>query len=323
MTGMLCRGRATPVKLALLGALLVQSAGRCGGAPVGKPELLVVVRMGTGAYQQAVDAFRAAIAESAAADVTVLDLAGKDSGPALAGKLNSGSARVVVSVGPEALEALASGTGKAPLISTLLVQSDATRGPGASARAGPLATLSLDVPFEAVLGEVRRAFPGKTRVGVVRNPVKNGPTEASLKAAAQQAGFTIHIVECSRPAQLIESFLSLKNQVDFVWCLPDSDLYTSATVKPLLLASLGNRLPIIGFSESFVQAGAAIGVYPDFGAAGRQTAELVQKWLSGATLAPAERLKSVRASINTQVTRLLGLRPEAAYPAGNHAVYLP
>jgi ABC-type uncharacterized transport system substrate-binding protein len=144
-----------------------------------------------------------------------------------------------------------------------------------------------------------------------------------LKAAAQQAGFTLNIVECSRPAQLIESFLALKDQVDFVWCLPDSDLYTSATVRPLLLASLSNRLPIIGFSESFVQAGAALGLYPDFGAAGRQTAELVQKHLSGAPLPSNERLKAVRASLNSQVVRLLGLRPAAAYPAESHAVNVP
>jgi ABC-type uncharacterized transport system substrate-binding protein len=312
------------VKIVVAIAVAAGSAVPGAGASAAKPELLVVVRLGTGAYQQAVAGLQAAFAEaSQPVELTVVDLAGKDSRASLAGKLTTGSARVVVSIGPEALEALGAGTGKAPLISTLLLQSDAARDAGAPARAGPVATLSLDVPFEAVLKELQRAFPGKNRIGILRNPLKNGPSAAALKGAAQQAGFEIHIVECSRPAQLIESFLSLKNRVDFVWCLPDSDLYTSATVKPLLMASLGNRLPIVGFSESFVQAGAALGLYPDFGAAGRQTAELVQKYLSGAPLAPNERLKSMRASLNSQVARLLGLHPSAAYPAESHAVILP
>jgi putative ABC transport system substrate-binding protein len=141
-----------------------------------------------------------------------------------------------------------------------------------------------------------------------------------MKAAARQSGFSIEMAECTRPGELIPAFLSLRERVDFIWCLPDSDLYNSATVKPLVIASLTNRLPIIGFSESFVQAGAVLGVYPDFEGAGRQTGELVKRYLAGAALPPNERLKSIRASFNLQVARLLGLRPAPGYPAGVHPV---
>lgn len=285
-----------------------------------QPEILVVVRMGPPAYHQVLEGFRAGIgAGTSVPQVTLVDLSSKDRGDGLARVLASPSLRAVVSVGPEALEAMQGGTGKIPWISTLVLQSDAVNGAGSGVKARPVATLSLDVPIEAVMRELHRAFPDKTRIGVLRNSRKPGPPVAVLQAAAKTAGFSIVMTECSRPEDLLESFQSLRNRVDFVWCIPDSDLYTGATVRSLLMSSIRNRIPIIGFSESFVQSGAVLGVYPDFEAVGRQTADLVRKYLSGSPVPSSEKLKSVRACLNLQVARLLGLRPAAGYSPETHA----
>jgi putative ABC transport system substrate-binding protein len=117
---------------------------------------------------------------------------------------------------------------------------------------------------------------------MIRNPVRDEPYPL-LPARARQQGFTLHVAECSRPEDLVKSFLSLKAEADFVLLLADSSLYNNTTVRPLILASLENGLPIIGFSPSFVRAGAAAGIYPDFRDIGMQTADIVQKQITGKT----------------------------------------
>jgi putative ABC transport system substrate-binding protein len=127
--------------------------------------------------------------------------------------------------------------------------------------------------------------------------------DPSLLAAVKQQGFTLHAAECSRPEDLVKTFLSLNGKADFVIALP----YNNTTVRPLILASLESRLPIVGFSSSFVHAGAALGIYPDFRDIGSQTADAVQKLIAGRTGMADESPRKLQVAVNQRVLRLLGL----------------
>ena len=80
-------------------------------------------------------------------------------------------------------------------------------------------------------------------------------------------------------------------------------------IPPLVMASLEYRLPIVGFSPAFVHAGAAVGVYADYRAVGRQTAELALRAQhhefrgEGSEESPSK----VRVAVNQRIARLLGL----------------
>jgi len=117
----------------------------------------------------------------------------------------------------------------------------------------------------------------------------------------------VQIVDLSKPEELLTAVRSLKGRVDLVVCLPDGTLYNSATVKPLILAALESHLPIVGFSQNFVRAGAALGVYPDFRDIGAQTAEIAQKQLAGQPAGPVEGPRKLVVGVNQRVMRLLGL----------------
>lgn len=89
---------------------------------------------------------------------------------------------------------------------------------------------------------------------------------------------------------------------------PDGTLYNGTTVKPLILASLESQLPVAGFSASFVRAGAAAGVYPDYLETGVQAGEMARKYLAGTAALSIEAPRKVRVAANASVARLLGLR---------------
>jgi ABC-type uncharacterized transport system substrate-binding protein len=212
---------------------------------------------------------------------------------------------VIIAIGTEALRLVAAERPEVPVISTMVLRNKAG---AAASTMSPAATIVLDVPVPVLLARLKEVFPGKTRLGIIRNPNGGGPTPAALEARAQQLGFTVRVVDSPGADQLLSALLVLKGQVDFVWCLPDGALYNSATVKQLILSSIENRLPLIGFSESFARAGAAVGAFPDFRDIGLQTAEVAQQIVSGQTVHLSEGPRKLKLAVNQSVLRMLGLR---------------
>jgi ABC-type uncharacterized transport system substrate-binding protein len=266
----------------------------------------VVTTSDVEAYAEALDGFKSGLA-GVPAGIRVIQLeriGGKPSVPAAFVAPQHG---LVVAMGSEAVLAVSRIPIDAPVLATMILRSDADA--GKPPRNKTLATIALDVPIDALAVRLKQVFPGKTRLGIIFNPDWPGLSGAGLQAQVKQHGLAVHVAVCSRAEGVLAAFLSLKGQADLVWCLPDSSLYNSVTVQALLLASLSNRIPIIGFSSSFVRAGALMGVYPDFREVGMQTAEAVRNYLAGRPLPALETPRVFRVAVNQRVERLLGMEP--------------
>lgn len=295
---------------AMLCAGFLWAAGFCSGES--KPVaggVTIVANPAVEAHRAAIDGIRAAF-HGTPLDVRVVDLTAPAGERRGSERFAAPGTRVIIAVGTDAIQLVAAEKPDVPVISTMVL-----RGPGAGTPFGnPAATISLDVPLQAVLTRLKQVFPGKTRLAIVRNPKTAALAAGALQAQAEQQGFNARVVECSGIEQLLAELQKLKGQVDFVWCVPDGTLYNSATIKPLILASIENRLPLIGFSEGFARAGAAIGIYPDFRDVGVQTGETAQQVMAGQNVRSAEGPRKVKIAVNQSVLRLLGLRyaPAAA-----------
>jgi ABC-type uncharacterized transport system substrate-binding protein len=264
-----------------------------------KPTVVIVTSSAIDAFEEALRGIRHGLGPGA--NVVILDLATKPEAPAK--QLSGKDVRLLITVGNNALESAAQ-SGSAPILATMLLRTDLA---GARLRP-PASAVVLDLPLADVLARIGDVLPGKTRAAIIRNPGAGSASELVLASQAKAAGMTIKVVDCPRPELLLQSFLSLKGQVDFVLCPPDGTLYNSTTVRPLILASLENRLPVVGFSASFVRTGAVAGVYPDYFEVGSQAGELARKYLAGASLPPSESPRKVKVAANPRVARLLGLR---------------
>src|ERR1035438_6880014 len=267
-------------------------------APPG-PTVVIVTSSAVEAFGEAVRGIQRGLGPAVKA--VILDLASnpQDSANQLSGK----DVRLLISVGNNAFESAAQ-FGSAPILATMLLRADLT-GTHLRPQSGSLA---LDVPLGDILARMESVLPGKTRAALIRNPDANNVPASTLAAQAKAAGMTLKVLDCPRPEKLLQLFLSLRGQVDFVVCPPDGTLYNSTTVRPLILASLENRLPVIGFSESFVRSGAVAAVYPDYFDVGAQAGELARNYLAGASLPANEKPRKLRVAANGRVARLLGLR---------------
>jgi ABC-type uncharacterized transport system substrate-binding protein len=154
---------------------------------------------------------------------------------------------------------------------------------------------------------MRALWPRHTRIGIIRNPARSRYSAEALESRARKEGFTAMVVDCDGPAGLLKAVAAMKGKVDYLLCFPDPDLYNAVTIKPLVMASLENRLPIVGFSPAFVRAGAAAGIYPDYRETGRQTAEMALRMMRGEERAAEEGPRKIQISVNQRIAHLLGV----------------
>jgi ABC-type uncharacterized transport system substrate-binding protein len=267
------------------------------------PSVVVVASVGVEAHRAAVEGIQAAMAMTPS-QVRVLDLAEARSEQKSGAALAAPGVRVIIAVGSEALAIVAAGHPTVPVICTMVLRHSADK----DLSLGGAATISLDIPIEEMTAHLKKIFPEKTRLGIIRNPASSSGTSAQLQARAQPLGFTVRVVDAASPEQLLPALMSLKGQVDLVWCMPDGTLYNSVTIKPLILASLENRLPLIGFSESFARAGAALGVYPDFRDIGLQAGEAARQIMENEPVRVLDGPRKLKLAVNQSVLRLIGLR---------------
>jgi putative tryptophan/tyrosine transport system substrate-binding protein len=291
-----------------LGALSALQLSLClpvAGETPHQHTIIVVFVSGVEAYLEAVSGLQEGLAKLDPAPV-LIDLKSPKAAAELTAALRTMQERLVITVGTEALTTVASRGADAVVISTMILRSDRIRSSQAAPPIQRPAGVYLDVPLAGLLSKMGILLPGKNRFGLIRNSSHDEP-DPLFPARVEQLGFTLHTVECSGPERLVKSFLSLKGKADFVVLLPDSSLYNSTTVRPLILASLESRLPLVGFSSSFVRAGAALGIYPDFRDVGSQTADVVQKLIAGKTSLADESPRKLQVAVNQRVARLLGL----------------
>ena len=256
--------------------------------------VLVVYESGVEAFGEALNGVRAAVGPSG---IQSVDLRAASPDARLARAL-TGDIQAIVAVGSQALAGVKALNPGVPVVVTMVLRPKDT--------AGITAYLDVELPLKSILGEMRVVLPQYKRLGIVRSQAQS-PSSEALELAARKEGYTAVIVMCEGPANLLRTIRSLRGKVDFLLCFPDSTLYNSVTIKPLLVAALEDRLPVVGFSPAFVQAGAAAGVYPDYYDLGRQTGEIALRVVRGETANVAESPRTVRAAVNERVARLLGL----------------
>ena len=267
----------------------------------------VVFRSGSAAYDDAVNGIRSALAE-VPCHVQYVDLASQ-TGENWSAAARAAPPKVVAALGLGVYERLLADGAHFNLLPALVLRSD-LKAASASPRA---AAVYADVPLVTILERLHELFPKKMRVGLIRRPAWPAP-DAATRDRARQMGYELNVVECAGPDKLLATFASLKGSVDLVIAPPDTELFNSATVKPLVLASLDQRIPIVGFSAAFDRAGALAGVYPDFFDAGRRTGELIAQILAGKSQGVEEDVRKVKVAVNQQIARLLGV--EAARTEG-------
>jgi putative ABC transport system substrate-binding protein len=271
--------------------------------PASRLSVLVVSEAGVDAYNEALSGVTMVLP---AGSFRLVDAGGKAFDHEIAGALEGNESRVIIAVGSRALAEVRARHAGLPIVSTMVVH--------AGEADAAVRRVAVEIPLSVQLAAMKSLWPGRVRAGIIRGHGQARVPIEVLEAIARKEGFSLAVVDCDGPPHLLKALAAFKGKVDFVLCPPDSDLYNAVTIKPLVLASLEQRLPLVGFSPAFVRAGAAAGIFPDYGDMGRQSAEMALRLMRGEDHVGDEAPRKVSVAVNQRVTRLLGVefRPDSA-----------
>jgi putative tryptophan/tyrosine transport system substrate-binding protein len=267
-------------------------------------KVLVVSTLGVPPYQQAVKGLAEKLYQFGIRP-SFVELSEQGNEILLAAALQNGPFKLIIAVGPEARWLLGKAGAKAPVLSTMIFLSDLDEeaAQGRTLPANLAASVYLDPNPEDAAVELKKALPAASRVGLI---VASAPTAAPWVTALLKNKMQVQVAECPRPADLVKTFLALRGKVDMVLAIPIPKLFNPATIEPLLKASIEHHLPIVGYSESFVAAGAMAGLYAPYEELGTQTADMALKLISGAKALEDETPRHLVVKTNQKIQRLMG-----------------
>lgn len=137
--------------------------------------------------------------------------------------------------------------------------------------------VSLEISPERQIRTLKEVFPGIKRVGVPYGEQSKAQAE-KLFLMAGDLGVQIFIYAVSSRDDIPQMMKVMKaSQVDFVWLPVDTLFANLESYKMLLAESQKHKLPLWGYAEAHVKAGATFGMEPDFKEVGKATADIL--WL--------------------------------------------
>lgn len=264
-------------------------------AAAGGIEVVVVLSDATEPYQAFVSALRQSVPGDAS--ITVLDRAEEFS--------DSRRADLILTVGVKAADQVASRAGR-PVLAAMLpsgryAELAARRPPGAQ-----LSAIFVDQPWSRHVGLLNAALPGSKRIGLLHSTA-SGIDLRGLRGLMAVQGATLNARAADPAVNLFDELENVLSGSDALLAAPDSAIYNSRTIRNILLTSYRHRVPLIGLSQAYVNAGALCAVFSTPEQLAAQAGATVASFAQIRQLPPARFPDFFTVAVNREVARMLGI----------------
>lgn len=164
--------------------------------------------------------------------------------------------QLIIAVGKTASTLVSRSPYIAPVLYTLISRDTHRRLP-----ASPnTSALYIDQPIARTLGLIRIALPEVRRFSSLLGPQSQGHGEA-IAAAASKLSLEPRLFTIGEAHELNKALYTAFNEGEVFVSFPDPLVVNRQTAKNIILSAYLKRIPIIGYSESLVKAGALMAVY--------------------------------------------------------------
>lgn len=175
----------------------------------------------------------------------------------------------------------------------------------------PINVFYLDQPLERQFNLLKCLISKKNRepVGVLLGSQSLAEQE-QLHMLAQKEKIvlnTICINPSENPVAALDKFFG---EAKVMLAIPDHRIYNSQTARGLLLTAFHKRLPMIGYSRTFVNNGALGAVYSTTKQLAQQSAQQILALVQQQKLPPAQYPQEFAVAVNYQVAQTLGINIE-------------
>lgn len=169
--------------------------------------------------------------------------------------------------------------------------------------------VSMNIPPHNQLATLKDVLPRIKRVGLLYNPERTGFFVKKAQLAANSMGIELLAKEVHSPKDVPALVNNMKGEINAFWMLPDTTVITPETAEFLLLFSLENKIPVLTFSDKYVEMGALLSIEVDAFDSGKQAGEMAHKILSGTNIkkVPETDPRKAVLSINLKIAKKLGI----------------
>lgn len=167
-----------------------------------------------------------------------------------------------------------------------------------------ISAVYLDQPYTRQLSLARLIVPEATNIATALGP--NSQKDLGLlTAAAKQFNFTLLHETLSESDSPIQKLQPLIRNANAFLTLPDKSVFNRTTAKWILYISFRQKIPLIGFSKKYVDAGALAAVFSTPQQIGQQTAELIEQTVHKKTLPKSEHPRYFSVATNSKAANAL------------------
>jgi putative ABC transport system substrate-binding protein len=266
--------------------------------------ITIVLSAQTQANQEFIDAFKTELANNKNNNLKVKVIALQEAEKLVVAE----NSELVIALGVKALEASAKLKFTTPVLgvftpiptfNSLLIK--------AKRDLGNFSAIVLDQPFSRQVFLLRNILPEAKKIGVLLGPTSSQFADA-IKEEGEESGFSVMEENVFRELDLISKLKELLETSDVLMAVPDPMIYSRETAQPILLTSYRYLKPIIGYSQSYVRAGALAAVYSSSKQLAKQAAEIaIKSQQSPSLLPPPQAPKYFSILVNYQVARSLNI----------------
>jgi putative ABC transport system substrate-binding protein len=253
------------------------------------------------AYRQAWNGFKSELAAENVAVSASEFVLGKDEPKEISAEINKRRPDLALTFGTKASRLATESIVRTPVIFCMVL--DPT-GMFHSNTAGVM----MEVSPEAKLQMIRKILPGARRIGTVYSS-ETFLSYAKVLEECGQMGMSLVARKVETENELAAAVKEVARKSDCFLMLPDTKIYTPASVKAVLLESLRDKFPVIGLSSHYTKAGALFSLDSDYNEVGKQAAEIAVRILRGEdprNIAPVLPRKC-RLSVNMAVAQRMGI----------------
>ncbi|MCW8918579.1 MAG: hypothetical protein OQL08_07155 [Gammaproteobacteria bacterium] len=170
--------------------------------------------------------------------------------------------------------------------------------------AGPVSALYLEQPVRRQLQLVKSALPARQRLTVLVGS-ESQALVGELTEQTRRLGMALRVIAVEEGGAIEPLFEQALSGEDTLLLLPDPTVVNRRTVKPLVLGSYRQGLPLIGYSQALVKAGALMAVYSPPSALQHETLAMVSDYFANGQLPAARYAEEFEVAINYQLARAL------------------
>jgi len=243
--------------------------------------ILAVSGTGSGLHTRFIETFLARLAtgdaDPGAADVTVVYLDRHELKQA-----DLAASRLVVAVGSQAARAVSALNPGVPVLYTLIPESVYRTLAPATGTCAMQSAIFIDQPLARQAALAQSLFPDAVNYGVLLGPTSS-QRQAEIDELKKTTDRQLVVSSAGHEANISRATNGLLNRIDLLLAVNDPLVLNRENAKWLLYSAYQHRLPVIGFSRAYVNAGAAGAVFSEPEQMARQAAEIVQRQTAGTT----------------------------------------